>query len=217
MPIGSNPVYARITAGADLDPAGPCGCGPGGQCGGHAAALALTAAWEDGILTSWEFSGEMLRMIAEDMTSGLVPRHAVSFSELHDHVDANCYTLAVLGLDQSDAGLACTLAAEDEVTRVLGTAGLITDVSPAEAIEIARGLIQSDPRLAGAAARWVRHERARRPASAAEAALIIGPSITRILIRRSAAVLTRQRNTGPGQDRTRPRPASGVPGPAPGR
>lgn len=34
---------------------------------------------------------DVMREIAEDIESGTIPANVSSFSELHDHVDANCY------------------------------------------------------------------------------------------------------------------------------
>ncbi len=67
----------------------------------------------------------MREEILEDMISGRVPKNVTSFSELHDHVDANCYGgLCTMQLDIQDEGtMKIVNAAQDSVSEWLKNRG----------------------------------------------------------------------------------------------
>lgn len=53
-----------------------------------------------------EYADAVMGLIHDDVLAGFVPVTAASFSELHDHVDANEYVLQVMGADAFDVALA---------------------------------------------------------------------------------------------------------------
>lgn len=102
----TNPVYAALTAvrNADGEPADP---------------EAITAAWKRGEITTEELAREHVRLIERDVAAGDVPWDVCDFSELHNFVDANTYTLDVVGMDGSDAGTGLANAVQDRVAWML--------------------------------------------------------------------------------------------------
>lgn len=121
----TNEVYARITRNGQipLDPPNSFW-----ESGNEAAlqatrdaAYAITAAWVAGEITTQELANEHMRLIAIDIKSGQVPASVASVSELHDHVDANTYTLEIMGLDMSDDGARACNTVLDAVSAMLST------------------------------------------------------------------------------------------------
>lgn len=79
----------------------------------------MTALWLAGTVTTAELGREVLRSIEEDIADGVMPWDVYDFSELHNYVDANCYTLEVAGYDGSGAGDELAGAVQDWVARAL--------------------------------------------------------------------------------------------------
>lgn len=75
----------------------------------------VTDAYHADEITLDELAGEVLRLIAEDVASGVMPWDIYDFSELHNFVDANEYLLATVGLDMTEAGNALANAIADRV------------------------------------------------------------------------------------------------------
>jgi len=46
-----------------------------------------------------EYADEVMVMVHEDMSNDTMPRDVGSFSNMHDHTDANCYLIDVLAAD----------------------------------------------------------------------------------------------------------------------
>ncbi len=71
--------------------------------------------------TASEYAGEIMAEIDSDITATVVPATVASFSELHDYVDANDYTIqAGIPYDlQADGGMDLVHDVEEEVTRRL--------------------------------------------------------------------------------------------------
>jgi hypothetical protein len=67
-------------------------CGNCLRSAAHKEALALTPQPAD----IQRYAASVQSMIMEDMTAGVIPDTARSFSELHDHVDANEYVIMAL-------------------------------------------------------------------------------------------------------------------------
>src|SRR5260370_13083866 len=73
------------------------------------------AAWTAGTITVGQFADEVMRAIDGDIGEGVMPADVATFSELHDHVDANMYVLDVAGMarsGQDDLELSNAIAAE---------------------------------------------------------------------------------------------------------
>jgi hypothetical protein len=98
--------YARLAAERDAD-------------GYPARAEAITAAWQGGEITVEELAREHVRLIGDDVAAGIMPWDVYDFSELRNFVDANEYTLVVMGLDGSDAGMEIANAVQDRVAALL--------------------------------------------------------------------------------------------------
>ncbi len=79
----------------------------------------ITSMWQAGTVTTQELGREVLRLIEEDVADGVMPWDVYDFSELHNYVDANCYTLQVAGYDGSDAGDELVNAVQDWVAHAL--------------------------------------------------------------------------------------------------
>lgn len=86
-----------------------------------------------------EYADRIWTLIGEDVVEGVVPPTVTTFSDLHEHVDANDYTLQVgvpwgadVATDDDPAGVRFTNAVEDEVSRRLTEANL-HDFCPADA------------------------------------------------------------------------------------
>jgi hypothetical protein len=102
----TNPVYAVLAAerNADGEPADP---------------EAITAAWRRGEITTEELAREHVRLIEKDVAAGDVPWDVCDFPELHNFVDANTYTLDVMGMDGSGDGTDLANAVQDRVAAML--------------------------------------------------------------------------------------------------
>ncbi len=79
----------------------------------------ITQLWLAGGVTTAEFGHEVLRLIEQDVAAGVVPWDIYDFSELHNYVDANEYTLEVCGYDGSDAGAKLGNPVQDWVAHAL--------------------------------------------------------------------------------------------------
>jgi hypothetical protein len=79
------------------------------------------AAWKAGTLTLGQFTDEVMRVIDDDIREGVLPADAATFSDLHDHVDANDYLLDAAGMatPTDDDGLELPNAISGEVDRRL--------------------------------------------------------------------------------------------------
>ena len=66
------------------------------------AAKAVYHAWVEGEITTEDLSREVIRLVGQDVAEGGVPWDVADYSELHDYVDANEYTLEVIGLFYPD-------------------------------------------------------------------------------------------------------------------
>jgi hypothetical protein len=66
------------------------------------AAKAVHLAWAEGEITTEDLAREVIRLVAQDVAAGTVPWDVADYSELHDYVDANEYTLEVIGLLSPD-------------------------------------------------------------------------------------------------------------------
>jgi hypothetical protein len=55
------------------------------------------------MITPEEMAERIKKDILADMSAGVVPRSVKTFSQLHDHVDANCYGGSEALLDELDA------------------------------------------------------------------------------------------------------------------
>jgi hypothetical protein len=66
------------------------------------AAKAVHLAWADGEITTEDLAREVIRLVGQDVAAGTVPWDVADYSELHDYVDANEYTLEVIGLPGPD-------------------------------------------------------------------------------------------------------------------
>ena len=62
------------------------------------AAKAVYLAWVEGEITTEDLAREVIRLVGQDVGEGSVPWDVADYSELHDYVDANEYTLEVIGL-----------------------------------------------------------------------------------------------------------------------
>jgi hypothetical protein len=102
----TNPVYAALAARRNAD-------------GEPAAPEAITAAWRHGEITTEELAREHMRLIEEDVAAGDVPWDVYDFTELHNFVDANTYTLDVMGMDGSEDGTNLANAVQDRVATML--------------------------------------------------------------------------------------------------
>lgn len=98
----TNAYYAGITAGAYLNP--PNDATEAEKDESRDAAKAVYIAWRSGVVTTEELARETVRLIAEDVDAGIVPWDVRDFSALHDYVDANCYSLEIVGyyIDETD-------------------------------------------------------------------------------------------------------------------
>jgi hypothetical protein len=68
------------------------------------AAKAVHRAWADGQITTEDLAREVIRLVGQDVAADTVPWDVADYSELHDYVDANEYTLEVIGLLCPDDG-----------------------------------------------------------------------------------------------------------------
>lgn len=67
-----------------------------------------------------DYASQIMTLIDEDIAAGLVPASAASFTELHDHVDANgYYPDAGLADDGTDEALDLINAVAGEVSQRL--------------------------------------------------------------------------------------------------
>jgi hypothetical protein len=66
------------------------------------AAKAVHLAWAGGEITTEDLAREVIRLVGQDVAAGTVPWDVADYSELHDYVDANEYTLEVIGLFRPD-------------------------------------------------------------------------------------------------------------------
>ncbi len=66
------------------------------------AAKAAYLAWAEGEITTEDLAREVIRLVGQDVAEGTVPRDVADYSELHDYVDADEYTLEVIGLFHPD-------------------------------------------------------------------------------------------------------------------
>lgn len=85
----------------------------------YPAGPAMTRLWMDGFVTTAEFGREVLRLIEQDVANGTVPWDVYDYSELHNFVDANGYTLEVVGFDGSGYGTDLTSEVQDWVAVAL--------------------------------------------------------------------------------------------------
>lgn len=83
------------------------------------AARDITRAWVAGEITTQELAQECMRLISADISSGQVPAGVTSFDELHSYVDANTYTLEIMGCDMSDDGTRACYAVQNAVSAML--------------------------------------------------------------------------------------------------
>jgi len=117
----TNALYAAIVDGVYLNP--PNGATEDQLEASSLAAKVVYLEWKNGHITTEELAQETLRLIAEDVDAGYVPWDVWDFSELHNYVDANCYTLDVLGLywpdDDGDSACDITNAVQGRVSEML--------------------------------------------------------------------------------------------------
>lgn len=88
----------------------------------------ITWAWQHGDITIDELAWEHIRLIEESVAIGQVPWDAADFSELHNYVDANEYTIEVQGCDMSEAGSDLANAVQTRAAELMfGNRGRIYD------------------------------------------------------------------------------------------
>jgi hypothetical protein len=112
--LSTNPVYSYWAIDANLaDESEPSAT--------YAAEQIFTA-WQQEQITTEELAREVMNMIEEDIESGAVPWDVADFADLHNYVDANMYTIDVMGYladgDYDDGGFTPTDMVNAVQTRV---------------------------------------------------------------------------------------------------